>query len=173
MQRGPQAVHLLSFVLRSRISLLLLGALTPSFAHSIQYRMHPNISAFPSTAFYQSRLTDGPNMDQKTLQPWHANALFPPYTFYHVDGREQAGRSHSWTNPTEAAMTLAIYQRLKREYASIDFDYRIGIVTPYKGQVGELRRTFRQQYGEEILTKISFNTVDVRLFCSSSFLFGC
>jgi senataxin len=135
--------------------------------------MHPNISAFPSTAFYQSRLTDGPNMDQKTLQPWHANALFPPYTFYHVDGREQAGRSHSWTNPTEAAMTLAIYQRLKREYASIDFDYRIGIVTPYKGQVGELRRTFRQQYGEEILTKISFNTVDVRLFCSSSFLFGC
>jgi senataxin len=128
--------------------------------------MHPNISAFPSAAFYQSRLTDGPNMDQKTVQPWHANGLFPPYTFYHVDGREQQGRHHSWTNPTEAAMTLEIYRRLKREYAGIDFDYRIGIVTPYKGQVQELRRTFRQQYGEEILTKISFNTVDVRLLSS-------
>ncbi|GAA6037515.1 hypothetical protein JCM8097_008230 [Rhodosporidiobolus ruineniae] len=138
MQRGPQAVHLLS----------------------IQYRMHPNISAFPSAAFYQSRLTDGPNMEIKTLQPWHANALFPPYAFYHVDGREVAGRHHSWTNPTEAATTLAIYERLKREYASIDFDYRIGIVTPYKGQVQELRRTFRQRYGEEILSKIAFNTVD-------------
>ncbi|GAA6017752.1 hypothetical protein JCM10207_000484 [Rhodosporidiobolus poonsookiae] len=138
MQRGPQAVHLLS----------------------IQYRMHPNISTFPSTAFYQSRLTDGPDMDKKTLQPWHANALFPPYAFYHVDGHEVAGRHHSWTNPTESATALAIYERLKREYASIDFDYRIGIVTPYKGQVQELRRTFRQKYGEEILSKISFNTVD-------------
>lgn len=138
MQRGPQAVHLLS----------------------IQYRMHPNISAFPSAAFYQSRLSDGPEMDKKTLQPWHANALFPPYTFYHVEGQEMTGRYHSYTNPVEAAMALAIYDRLRRDYASIDFDYRIGIVTPYKGQVGELKRTFRQKYGDQIISKIAFNTVD-------------
>ncbi|GAA5844189.1 hypothetical protein JCM9279_001721 [Rhodotorula babjevae] len=138
MQRGPQAVHLLS----------------------IQYRMHPNISAFPSAAFYQSRLTDGPDMDKKTLQPWHANALFPPYAFYHVQGQEQTGRYHSFTNPIEAATALAIYERLKRDYPSTDFDYRVGIVTPYKGQVGELKRQFRQRFGEDILTKISFNTVD-------------
>ncbi|CDR46333.1 hypothetical protein NBRC10512_007411 [Rhodotorula toruloides] len=138
MQRGPQAVHLLS----------------------IQYRMHPNISAFPSAAFYQSRLTDGPDMDKKTLQPWHANALFPPYTFYHIEGQEMSGRHHSYTNPVEAATALAIYERLRRDYPSIDFDYRIGIVTPYKGQVIELKRTFRQKYGEEIVSKIAFNTVD-------------
>ncbi|GEM11057.1 tRNA-splicing endonuclease [Rhodotorula toruloides] len=138
MQRGPQAVHLLS----------------------IQYRMHPNISAFPSAAFYQSRLTDGPEMDKKTLQPWHANALFPPYTFYHIEGQEMSGRHHSYTNPVEAATALAIYERLRRDYPSTDFDYRIGIVTPYKGQVIELKRTFRQKYGEEIVSKIAFNTVD-------------
>ncbi|GAA5849474.1 hypothetical protein JCM5353_006863 [Sporobolomyces roseus] len=138
MQRGPQAVHLLS----------------------IQYRMHPNISAFPSAAFYQSRLTDGPNMDQKTLATWHNNALFPPYAFYHVSGMETAGRHHSWTNPQEAQTALAIYDRLSKEYSTIDFAYRIGIVTPYKGQVGELKKVFRQRYGEEILSRISFNTVD-------------
>ncbi|GAA5907060.1 DNA/RNA helicase SEN1 [Sporobolomyces salmoneus] len=138
MQRGPQAVHLLS----------------------IQYRMHPNISAFPSTAFYQSRLTDGPNMDEKTLQTWHNNPLFPPYAFYHVSGMESAGRHHSWTNPQEAQTALAIYDRLAKEYPTVDFAYRIGIVTPYKGQVGELKKTFRQRYGEEILSRISFNTVD-------------
>lgn len=146
MQRGPQAVHLLS----------------------IQYRMHPNISAFPSAAFYQSRLTDGPEMDKKTLQPWHANALFPPYTFYHIEGQEMQGRHHSYTNPVEAATALAIYERLRRDYPSTDFDYRIGVVTPYKGQVIELKRTFRQKYGEEIVTKIAFNTVDVRSSLSSS-----
>jgi senataxin len=140
MERGPQAVHLLS----------------------IQYRMHPNISAFPSAAFYQSRLSDGPAMEQKTLQPWHAHALFPPYAFLHVDGREQVGRHHSYSNPTEAATSAAIFDRLRRDYPSVDFSYRIGIVTPYKGQVGELKRVFRQRYGEEILTKIAFNTVDVR-----------
>jgi senataxin len=134
-----------------------------NFVLSIQYRMHPNISAFPSAAFYESRLTDGPAMDTKTAQPWHASSLFPPYTFFHVrDGTEVKGRFHSWTNPREAATAMAIYGRLLRDYPGIDFDYRIGVVTPYKGQVGELKGVFRRKYGEDILSKISFNTVDVR-----------
>ena len=102
-------------------------------------------------------------MDQKTLATWHNNALFPPYAFYHVSGMETAGRHHSWTNPQEAQTALAIYDRLSKEYSTIDFAYRIGIVTPYKGQVGELKKVFRQRYGDEILSRISFNTVDVRL----------
>ena len=124
--------------------------------------MHPNISAFPSAAFYDSRLQDGPNMDKKTAQPWHANQLFPPYTFFHVrDGREVSGRHHSWTNPREAATALSLYERLVRDFPAVDFDYRIGVVTPYKGQVRELKMTFRKRFGESILSKISFNTVDV------------
>jgi senataxin len=124
--------------------------------------MHPNISAFPSAAFYNSRLTDGPNMDSKTAQPWHATSLFPPYAFFHVrNGNEVPGRHHSWSNPAEAAVALAIYERLQREFPKIDFDYRIGIVTPYKGQVFELKNTFRRKFGEDIISRISFNTVDV------------
>lgn len=126
--------------------------------------MHSHISAFPSTAFYHSRLIDGPDMDAKTLQPWHASSLFPPYAFMHVrNGSEVQGRHHSLTNPAEAATALAIYERLLRDYPSIDFDYRIGIVTPYKGQVGELKKVFRNRFGLEIMAKVSFNTVDVSL----------
>lgn len=125
--------------------------------------MHSHISAFPSAAFYNSRLTDGPGMDEKTAQPWHSNTLFPPYAFMHIkNGSEVAARNHSMTNPVEAATALAIYERLLREYPSLDFDYRIGIVTPYKGQVGELKRVFRNKFGQDILSKVSFNTVDVR-----------
>ncbi|KAM0790470.1 hypothetical protein ACM66B_003346 [Microbotryomycetes sp. NB124-2] len=128
---------------------------------SIQYRMHPNISAFPSAAFYDSRLKDGPDMAKITAQPWHDNSLFPPYAFYHVaDGKEVSGRHHSWSNPREAATALALYERLLRDYPSIDFDYRIGVVTPYKGQVAELKRTFRRRFGDSITSQISFNTVD-------------
>lgn len=124
--------------------------------------MHPNISTFPSAAFYDSRLTDGPNMAQKTLQPWHANTLFPPYAFFHVNNStEMQGRFDSWKNPREAATALAIYQRLRKQFPTIDFDYRIGIVTPYKAQVFELKSVFRRACGEEVLSKITFNTVDV------------
>lgn len=129
---------------------------------SIQYRMHPNISAFPSAAFYNSRLSDGPSMEVKTAQPWHTSPLFPPYCFMHVrGGSEQSNRVNSISNPQEAATAVALYERLRRQYPSIDFDYRIGVVTPYKGQVGELKKQFRQAFGEDILSKLSFNTVDV------------
>ncbi|KAL8279185.1 hypothetical protein RQP46_008441 [Phenoliferia psychrophenolica] len=139
MSRGPNAVHLLS----------------------IQYRMHSHISAFPSAAFYDRRLIDGPEMDVKTRQPWHANPLFPPYAFMHIKGGEEvAGRYHSLSNPREATTALAIYERLLRDHPAVDFDLRIGVVTPYKGQVGELKKQFRNRFGMEILDKISFATVD-------------
>lgn len=102
-------------------------------------------------------------MDEKTKQPWHKSPLFPPYAFMHVrNGTEVQGNHHSWTNPVEANTALAIYERLRLDFPGVNLDYRIGIVTPYKGQVGELKRQFRNKYGESILMKISFNTVDVR-----------
>ncbi|KAK4706098.1 senataxin, partial [Phenoliferia sp. Uapishka_3] len=141
MNRGPTSVHLLS----------------------IQYRMHSHISAFPSAAFYDRRLADGPDMDEKTRQVWHANPLFPPYAFMHVKGgSEVAGRHHSLSNPREASTALAIYERLLRDHPSVNFDRRIGIVTPYKGQVGELKKQFRNRFGMDILDVISFATVDTR-----------
>ncbi|KAM0752744.1 hypothetical protein T439DRAFT_286412 [Meredithblackwellia eburnea MCA 4105] len=139
MGTGPQSVHLLS----------------------IQYRMHPHISAFPSAAFYDRRLTDGPSMDVKTKQDWHKSPLFPPYAFMHVNGGEEvAGRHHSLSNPREAATALAIYERLTADFPTIDFAQRIGVVTPYKGQVGELRKQFRNKFGFAITERISFATVD-------------
>lgn len=160
---GPASVHLLRQV--QRYYILRLDADIHA-CNSIQYRMHSHISAFPSAAFYESRLTNGPDMDSKTLQPWHSNSLFPPYAFMHVKGgSEQQGRFNSLYNPLEASTAVAIYDRLLRDFPTIDFNYRVGVVTPYKGQVIELKKQFRQRFGADIIGKVSFNTVDV----SSSF----
>ncbi|MBW0473616.1 hypothetical protein O181_013331 [Austropuccinia psidii MF-1] len=136
----------------------------PGVVHllSIQYRMHPEISVFPSKAFYNSRLLDGPEMVKKTTQPWHKpNSLFPPYAFYHPTGaREERGKHHSWMNRTEAALAVAIYSRLVNDYPQIDFAYRVGIITGYAAQVGEIRRQFRTKFPPETLTTIDINTVD-------------
>lgn len=129
---------------------------------SIQYRMHPDISSFPSKAFYESRLADGPNMEVITKQTWHdSTELFPPYAFLHVKGsREEKGRHHSLMNRQEASVAVALYARLVQECKGVDLAQRVGIVTAYKAQVGELRKQFRARFGQEILDKIDFNTVD-------------
>jgi senataxin len=124
--------------------------------------MHPDISTFPSKAFYESRLSDGPSMDVATKQSWHDSTdLFPPYAFLHVRGsREEKGKHHSLMNRQEATVAVALYARLVQECKDIDLSQRVGIVTAYKAQVGELRKQFRTRFGQEIVDKIDFNTVD-------------
>lgn len=41
----------------------------------------------------------------------------------------------------------------------LKFAYRIGVITPYKQQLRELKNRFERQYGREILNVIDFNTV--------------
>ncbi|CAD6935669.1 unnamed protein product [Tilletia controversa] len=126
---------------------------------SIQYRMHPEISCLPSATFYQSRLTDGPNMDKKTAQPWHNDPLLGPFKFFSCQGRETSGRAHSLRNRDEVDIALAIYGRLRRQWG-VDLDYRVGIISPYKDQVNALRSGFEYRYDQDISNRVDFNTVD-------------
>ncbi|KDN52050.1 hypothetical protein K437DRAFT_232872 [Tilletiaria anomala UBC 951] len=127
---------------------------------SIQYRMHPSISRFPSSRFYNDELQDGPDMAIKTMQPWHQDSLTPPYCFFDVRGNETKGKFHSLMNVKEAQVAQATYERLRSTWPQEDFSFRIGIVSMYKAQVEELRRVFATRYGAGILSKIDFNTVD-------------
>ncbi|CUA67598.1 Helicase SEN1 [Rhizoctonia solani] len=128
---------------------------------SIQYRMHPTISAVPSRLFYNGRLQDGPDMDQRTKQVWHASSLFGPYQFFDVaQGREEAQSNHSQINRGEADAAIALYNRLTREFNTTNFEYRIGIVSMYRGQVVHMKNRFAAVYGQGILKSIDFNTVD-------------
>ena len=124
--------------------------------------MHPDISSFPSKAFYESRLTDGPDMASVTRQTWHDKGdRFPPYAFMHVkNSREEKGKHHSILNKEEAAVAVALYSRLVRECDTVDFKGRVGIITPYKGQVNELKFQFRRRFGKDVDTYVDFNTVD-------------
>ena len=123
--------------------------------------MHPDISRLPSNLFYGGRLQDGPDMADKTQKPWHSHAKFGPYRFYNVNrGQEQQGSNHSLINRTESQVAVALYNRLKQEFSAYDFDYKVGVVTMYRAQVGELRRAFEQRFGSSVLATVDFNTVD-------------
>ncbi|KAL1693704.1 SEN1 N terminal-domain-containing protein [Schizophyllum commune] len=129
---------------------------------SIQYRMHPSISALPSKVFYDSRLKDGPDMEAKTKQPWQFDPKFGAYRFFNVfRGVEDRAGAKSSKNIAECEVAIALYSRLVTQFSSSgDFAAKVGIIAGYKGQIVELRRRFENRFGRDITKKIAFNTVD-------------
>ncbi|KAG0345156.1 DEAD-box type RNA helicase [Podila humilis] len=137
--------------------------LAPSSVHllSIQYRMHPDISAFPSREFYRSLLKDGPDMASKTFAGWHRNPIWSPYRFFDVhEGREKIGLSHSQHNPIEAEAAVELLEKLCNSNPSLNFYRRVGVISPYQQQVRTLKDQFARRFGSKILESVDFNSVD-------------
>ncbi|OSX59822.1 hypothetical protein POSPLADRAFT_1048291 [Postia placenta MAD-698-R-SB12] len=130
---------------------------------SIQYRMHPDISQVPSRLFYGGRLEDGPGMVDKTARPWHSQEKLGTYRFFNVNnGVEEigGGNSHSYVNRAECQIAVALYNRLRREFTTFDFDFKVGVISMYRGQIFEMRRAFEKMFGQTISGTVDFNTVD-------------
>ncbi|KAF2202093.1 DNA-binding protein SMUBP-2 [Delitschia confertaspora ATCC 74209] len=126
-----------------------------------QYRMHPEISLFPSRTFYDGKLLDGDDMAGLRQRPWHNSLLLGPYRFFDVQGQHQAApKGHSLINLAEIEIAMQLYNRLINDFRDYNFSGKVGIITPYKSQLRELRVRFAQRYGESILETVEFNTTD-------------
>ncbi|KAK5663209.1 hypothetical protein OQA88_6627 [Cercophora sp. LCS_1] len=127
----------------------------------MQYRMHPEISMFPSKEFYEGLLQDGDDMGKLRLQPWHQSVLLGPYRFFDVKGSQERGpRNQSLVNEEELKVAMQLYRRVRTDYANIDMKGKIGIITPYKAQLFRLRQRFSDAFGDAITEEIEFNTTD-------------
>lgn len=99
----------------------------------VQYRMHPDLSIFPSNTFYEGALQNGVTASDRKLNadfnwPSKDNPLF----FWHVRGQEELSSSGtSYLNRAEAAAIDKLLVPLIKGGVSSD---KIGIITPYKGQ---------------------------------------
>ncbi|KAL2263133.1 hypothetical protein VTK26DRAFT_8031 [Humicola hyalothermophila] len=126
-----------------------------------QYRMHPEISRFPSKEFYEGLLQDGGDMSKLRLQPWHQSVLLGPYRFFDVKGSQERGpKDTSLVNEEELKVAMQLYRRFRTDYSNLDLKGKIGIITPYKAQLFRLRQRFIEKYGEGITEEIEFNTTD-------------
>lgn len=127
----------------------------------MQYRMHPEISRFPSKEFYEGLLQDGADMGQLRLQPWHQSELLGPYRFFDVKGSQSRGpRNQSLVNDEELRVAMQLYRRFRTDYGNVELKGKIGIITPYKAQLFRLRQRFAEKYGDGITEEIEFNTTD-------------
>ena len=126
---------------------------------SMQYRMHPSICKFPSECFYENKLQSSSNLEKLRDAPWHKNKLTSSYLFFDIPGQEQTKRQ-SFRNNTEANCAVHLVQLMISENPDVDFSDRIGIITPYKEQLRELKSRFSQAFGVKALSQIEINTVD-------------
>ena len=125
-----------------------------------QYRMHPSIREFPSTQFYAGELEDGPRMAAKTRRDWHKNPLFRPFVFMDVQGKEYQGNGASWANDEEAAMVVALVRALVDGYPDLASGEKIGVISPYKAQVRNIRKRLTEALGAEKSKAVDVNSID-------------
>ncbi|KAF7991396.1 hypothetical protein HCN44_002958 [Aphidius gifuensis] len=104
------------------------------FRLEVQYRMHPDLSRFPSNFFYEGSLQNGVCADERKLIkidfPWPVQDK--PMFFYVTQGQEEiAGSGTSYLNRTEASNVEKITTRFLRCGVKPE---QIGVITPYEGQ---------------------------------------
>ena len=109
---------------------------------------------------FSRELEDGPKMAAKTKRPWHNNMLFRPFVFIDVAGKEYQGGGMSWANDDEATLAVALVATLVKNYAELASGEKIGVISPYKAQVKNIRRRLVEALGEERARKVDVNSID-------------
>lgn len=103
------------------------------FRLEVQYRMHPELSMFPSNFFYEGSLQNGVCADERRLKndfPWPV--VDRPMFFLVTQSQEElAGSGTSYLNRTEASNVEKITTRFLKCGVQPS---QIGIITPYEGQ---------------------------------------
>ncbi|OLL24793.1 Regulator of nonsense transcripts 1 [Neolecta irregularis DAH-3] len=101
---------------------------------TVQYRMHPCLSEFPSNMFYEGTLQNGVTTQERIRRnvdfPWPVSDK--PMMFYSNLGVEEISASGtSFLNRTEANNVEKIVTKLFKAGVSPS---QIGVITPYEGQ---------------------------------------
>lgn len=91
--------------------LILLGH--PKQLLDIQYRMHPLISCFPNSKFYQNKVMDAPKVKGEDYTKCYLpGPMFGPYSFINICYGRELLDDHSRKNFVEVAVVLELVQML-------------------------------------------------------------
>jgi superfamily I DNA and/or RNA helicase len=133
---------------------------------NVQYRMHAEISLFPSARFYHSQLLNAPNVSSL----YRNGALLlhrSPYSFLKVAGAEQKDDLGSSYNQLEAHHVADLIFKLQsvfhRESAWHGPD-RIRVITFYQAQVSAIQQCLQHRGLGDLITVA---TVDASQGCEA------
>lgn len=110
----------------------------------VQYRMKPDISAFPSMQFYDGKISNGLNVQSQEYVGKCSILDGKHYSFMHVDGGEELSSYGSYFNVHEGHAVVGLIIQLRDMHAAIHVKQactpwnapdKIRIITFYSGQV--------------------------------------
>ncbi|CAH9101363.1 unnamed protein product [Cuscuta europaea] len=121
----------------------------PKLMLDVQYRMHPAISRFPNSCFYQNQLRDAPNVQTKAYgRRFLLGRMFGPYSFISLpNGKEELDDvGQSKRNMVEVAIVIKIVHNLFKFWRDTGNEISIGVVSPYAAQVVALKDKIGRRY---------------------------
>ena len=131
---------------------------------NVQYRMHPEISRFPSKYFYCNALKDASDMLTKCSRPW--SGALGSYKFFDIPGTEEANTSHSGRstssleNRLEGKTAVALVAMICSTSPRENMFGRIAVITPYKEQKRKIQKELVNRFGESSARGVEVSTVD-------------
>jgi superfamily I DNA and/or RNA helicase len=143
-----------------------------------QYRMHPQISQFPSQRFYESKIKDSKRVAKNEYISGIQMLDRCPYRFIHVQGEEQCDQNKSYYNVAEAAQIVDLVCQLRKNNTSMTAGSskerkeqtpwysadRIRVITFYQGQVRYIKRLLKSKRLDHC---IDVSTVDASQGCEA------
>ncbi|KAL7106268.1 hypothetical protein ACP275_07G101400 [Erythranthe tilingii] len=129
---------------------------------NVQYRMHPSISRFPNSKFYQNRILDAPSVQSRSYERCYLQGrMFGPYSFIDIPGSNEQfddfGRSRK--NMVEVAVAVTLVQKLFKAWNGSNEKLSIGLISPYAAQVAAIRHKLQRKY--ENLEKFIVNVKSI------------
>ncbi|KAM7467346.1 hypothetical protein LguiB_014908 [Lonicera macranthoides] len=127
---------------------------------NIQYRMHPSISSFPNSRFYQNQILDASNVKRK--RQFLPSPMFGPYSFINVvGGRDELDDvEYSRRNMVEVAVAIKIVQNLYKAWNYSKKKLSIGVVSPYAAQVVAIQDKIGHKYEKIDGFSVKVRTID-------------
>nr|CAD1844653.1 unnamed protein product [Ananas comosus var. bracteatus] len=116
---------------------------------SVQYRMHPSISKFPNSNFYNSKISDGPNvLSKEDERKYLPDQMYGAYSFINIEhgkeGKDKYGRSLK--NMIEVAVVVQILKKLFKASATFGRKLSVGVISPYTAQVKAIQEKLGRIY---------------------------
>ncbi|XP_028104168.1 uncharacterized protein LOC114303236 [Camellia sinensis] len=129
---------------------------------NIQYRMHPSISCFPNSKFYQNKVMDSANVkSQKYTKCFLPGPMFGPFSFINIScGREMLDDQRSRKNMVEVAVVLKILHLLSEACTASKKKLSVGIVSPYSAQIAEIQQRLGRKYEKHDNFVVNVKSID-------------
>ena len=111
----------------------------------VQYRMKPQICAFPNSNFYDGELNDGENVIRPDYKIKKSILNSDPYSFVQINGREARTGSGSYFNMDEARFVVNVVKHIRQTSCDKLWDSKdkLRVITFYSGQVRAIKDLLR------------------------------